>query len=112
MGVSASFRRLLTKTADTKRPPTLVGGKRGAPQTHLTDVRCTPLYPVDPELRERLALESPHTLWQVFVADGADIRAGDVLVYGGEEYPVKAVAPWPWPSSGLSFGAVIVEELA
>lgn len=112
MGVSLSFLRLLTKTASTKRPPAPVAGKRGVPETHLTGVKCTPLYPVDPELRERLALESPHTLWQIFVADGTDIVAGDVLVYGGKDYPVKAVAPWEWPSSGQAFGAVIVEELA
>lgn len=112
MGVSFSFLRLLTKTANTKRPPAVASGKRGTPATNLTGVRCTPLYPVDPELRERLALESPHTLWQVFVPDGTDIQAGDILTYGGKDYPVKAVAAWPWPSTDQAFGVVIVEELA
>jgi len=26
-----------------------------------------------------------------------DVQAGDVLVHGGAEYPIKACEPWPWP---------------
>jgi hypothetical protein len=66
-----AMRRMLTVTASTKRSPAIVGGKRGAPATKLASIQCTPLDPVDPELRQRLALNTPHELLQSFV-DGGD----------------------------------------
>lgn len=66
-----SMRRLLRVTASTKRAPAMSGGKRGAPVTHLTGIRSTPLDPLDPEVAERLALNTPHELLQT-VVDGGD----------------------------------------
>lgn len=67
------IRRLLTVTASTKRQPAINAGKRGAPATLLTGVRCTALdpIPVTPEIRERLDLKTPHELLETFV-DGSD----------------------------------------
>jgi hypothetical protein len=62
---STSFRRMATVTAGTKRT------KKGEPATVLSNLKCTPLDPVDPELRRRLALETPHELLQTFIADSA-----------------------------------------
>lgn len=67
-----SIRRLAVKTASTKRNPTLVGGKRGAPTPQLINIKCTPLDQVDPELRQRMALNTPHELLQTFV-DGGNV---------------------------------------
>lgn len=61
---SASFRRMASVTVGTKRT------KKGEPATVLSNQKCTPLDPVDPELRRRLALETPHELLQTFMADG------------------------------------------
>lgn len=58
------FRRMCTVSASTKRT------RRGEPSVVLSSVRCTPLDPIDAELRKRLALETPNTLLQTFVADG------------------------------------------
>jgi len=63
--------RLLSVTASTKRSPAVSGGKRGAPATHLTRVRCMPLDPVDADLAQRMGLNTPHELLQT-VADGGD----------------------------------------
>jgi len=30
-----------------------------------------------------------------------DVQAGDVLVVGGAEYPIKSCEPWPWPLGKL-----------
>lgn len=27
-----------------------------------------------------------------------DVREGDVLVFGGGEYPIRSCEPWPWPT--------------
>ena len=68
----AGIARLATETASTKRPPAVVAGKRGAPVTLLASIQCTPLDPADPEIRQRLALETPHELLQTFV-NGGDV---------------------------------------
>ncbi len=62
--------RLATVTGSTKRPPAISGGKRGAPVLLLASIQCTPLDPVDPEVRQRLALETPHELLETFVNSG------------------------------------------
>ena len=108
---SAGFARFATVTASTKRPPAIAGGKRGSPATNVESLSCTPLDPVDPELRERLGLETPHELLQTFVEDGVDIKEGDLLVVGGTEYPVRAVADWNWPPDAADFVQLVLEDL-
>ena len=68
-GQSAAFRQLARLDALTKRAPAMAGGKRGAAEIHLAGLKCTPFDPVDPETRQRLALDTPHTLLQTFVCD-------------------------------------------
>lgn len=65
------MRRLLTVVAATKRQPAMSGGKRGAPVTYLTGLRCMPLDPADPDVMQRMALNTPHELLQT-VIDGGD----------------------------------------
>lgn len=88
--------RFLTVAASTKRAPTVSGGKRGAPTTKLASLTVTPLDPVEAELRQRLALNTPHELLQTFCDGDLDIREGDWLVVDGEEYPIRDVEEWAW----------------
>jgi len=67
-----TFKRMTTVTASTKRNPAIVSGKRGAPVTELTGVKCTPLDPISAELSNRLELETPHELLVSF-ADGGNV---------------------------------------
>lgn len=106
---SASFRRLATVTASTRRSPTIVGSKRSGPVINLTGLRCTPIDPLDEELRERLGLQTAHELLQTLVDDAPDVREGDVLVVGSTEYPIRAVADWAWRSS--TYRVLILEGL-
>lgn len=66
---SATFNRWATVRASTKRSPDISSGKRGSPTTNISSLKCTPLTPVDPELRQRMGLETPHTLWQSTASD-------------------------------------------
>lgn len=68
-GTVGSIRHLATMTAATKRSPVISGGKVGAPVTQEAGFSCSPLDPVDPELRQRLGLQTPHELLQTFVPD-------------------------------------------
>lgn len=103
-----SMTRFLTVTASTKRAPAIAGGKRGVAVTQVASLKCTPLDPVDPELRQRLALSTPHELLQVFTS-ATDIREGDVLVVGSEEYPIRSCAEWVW--RGTVYRHLVVEDL-
>lgn len=108
---SLVFSRLATVTASTKRAATLSGGKRGSPEIHLASLACLPLDPVDAEVRQRLALDSPHELVQTFVQGGLDIVEGDLLVVGGTEYPIRAVEDWTWPMDRAAYHRLVLEEL-
>lgn len=106
--MSASFQKLATVTASTKRA-TLSGGKRGTPTQHLTNLKVFPLDPVDPELRQRLELDTPHELLQTFVEGAPDIVEGDVLTAGSEDYPIRSVADWTFGSD--TYLRLILENL-
>jgi hypothetical protein len=73
-GVTIGFKRMATKSVSTKRPPALSSGKRGVAATNLTGLTCTPLDPVAPEVRQRLALNTPHELLETFVSDGSEYK--------------------------------------
>lgn len=106
---SASFRRMASVTATTKRPPAVAGGKRGAPVAHLAALACTPLDPLDPELRERVGTRAPVEALQTLVDDAADVAEGDVLIVAGVEYPVRAVADWAWRAS--TYRVLVLEQV-
>lgn len=108
---SKTFTLLASVAASTKRHAAMSGGKRGAPVTSITSLFCTPLDPLDPETRERLALDSPHRLLQTFAQGGLDIVAGDTLVVGSTEYPIKVVGAWLWRPDDADYVHVVVEEL-
>lgn len=89
-----AVRRMTPVTASTKRAQ-VTQGQRTEPMHYLTLVKCAPLDPVDPETKERMRLDTPHGLLQTFTDDSNyDIRRGDILVVGTNEYPIKDVAVW------------------
>lgn len=66
---SPAFARFATVTASTKRSPAMTAGTRSAPVVHLTEIKVTPLYPVDPERVGATKTETPRILLECF-ADG------------------------------------------
>ena len=106
---SPSFQRMATVTASTKRAAAISAGKRGTPTTKLSSIKCLPLDPVDPELKQRLALDTPHELLQTFVEGNLDIVEGDILTVSGEDYPVRSVADWVW--GGDVYRQLVIELL-
>lgn len=105
----AGFGAAATITASTKRSPSASAGKRGAPTTFIASLSCTPLDPVDPETRQRLAINTPHELLQTFVDAGLDILEGDILVVDGVDYPIRSAAQWAWRNS--EFVHLVIEHL-
>jgi hypothetical protein len=95
-----SFAKLATISATTKRPPAVTSGQRGAPVAYLTDAfACTPLDPVTSEISMDVGLDTPHEVLQTTVDAALDIKEGDVLVVGSDEYWIRATEDWSWRSS-------------
>lgn len=107
----SGFDLMAIVSASTKRPPAISSGKRGAPATNVASLSCTSLDPVDPELRQRLALDTPHELLQTFVDNGVDIAEGDLLVVGSKEYPIRAVGDWYWREHAANYRYLVLEDL-
>ncbi len=102
--------RFLTVTASTKRRPTISSGKVGTATTSIASLLVAPLAPIDSDLRQRLALETPHELLQSVCDGGKDVREGDVLVVAAVEYPIRACEDWgSW--RGRSFKRLVLEDL-
>jgi hypothetical protein len=97
---SASFRRLATATCSIKRLQPVVNGKRGEATPILIGLRCTPLDPVDPEIRETVTLTKPYQARQTFIEGDYEIFETDILVMDGVDYAVRASAPMDWPLGG------------
>lgn len=102
--------RFLTVTAATKRRPAIVGGKVGAMVTSVASLQVAPLAPVDADLQQRLALDTPHELLQSLCDGDEDVAEGDVLVVASVEYPIRACEDWG-PVRGRSFKRLVVEDL-
>jgi hypothetical protein len=65
-----SFQHMANVSAATKRNPTVdANGKRGTATSSLTGLSITPLDPVDLEVVQRLALDSPVRMLETFIAD-------------------------------------------
>jgi len=113
MANTLSFTVLASVTASTKRFASVGAstGLRSAATTSIASLKCTPLDPVDPETKQRLGLDTPHTLLQCYVDAGLDIRAGDILVVDSVEYPIKVCGTWTWRLTGSNFKALVVEDL-
>jgi hypothetical protein len=112
--VTASFTKLATVTATTNRLANLgADGKRAAGGAeYLTGLKCTPLMPLDPELRQRLAIETNFILLQTFVQGDNDIVANkDLLNVGGVSYPIRAVEDWDHRATSQDYQLLVVEQI-
>lgn len=106
--MNLSIKRQTSVIANTKRAKT-ISGVRTPPELYLVGVQCTLPDPVDPELKQRMLLGTPHEVLQVFVMELLDIVEGDVFVMDSVDYPVKKIAKWPTTKGG--FLQLFLEDL-
>lgn len=67
-GVTPAMRRMTRQTVSVKRLSMTAGVSSGYTD-HLSGIRSSRLDPVDGETRERLRIETPHTIKQAFLVD-------------------------------------------
>jgi hypothetical protein len=78
-------------------------GRHGSLVTVHSGLKATPLYPVQPETKERLDLATKYQLLQtaVSVPESGEIRNGDTLTAEGKGYAIRAVEAWPQQGTGF-----------
>lgn len=108
--MSKLWARRLNVTASTKRSPAPVSGKVGAPVTNLASLRVSPLDPATNEVQARFGSGAPEMLLQCF-ANAVDVRAGDRLVVGDKEYPIRGVADWAGMYPASAFKVLVLEDI-
>lgn len=105
-------RSFCTVTASTKRST-----DGDTPATFLASLLITPLWPLSPETRNTMALNSPREAkecYHVPVAGCAlpDVIEGDRLVVGSSEYPVLYAAEWAGiDASDIPCLHIVVQEI-
>lgn len=118
-----AFAHMATLTITTERNPAIAGGKRGPRATHLQNVKVLPLMPATAATLANPVLQGTAVeLWETYCGvhqhtDGAatvtqipDIRQGDVIVSGGEDYLVRYVGNWPAVAAFDAYLHIVVEE--
>lgn len=109
--MSVSFSYLATETASTKRLPDPVGGIISAAVENITSFACFPLDPLTPEIQTLTPLRTPMEHLQTFAQGGLDIKEGDFLVVGGQDYPISAVGDWYWRPDDEVFMYIVVQDI-
>jgi hypothetical protein len=111
MVLGRTFDLLAVVTASTKRRPDPVGGIVGDAVTNIDSLSCTPLDPVDPDLRDMIpGLSGKGELRQTLIEGGLDIKEGDILVVGSASYSIRAVGDWYWRPDESDFVHLFLEE--
>lgn len=92
--LTPSLQRELKYTATVKsHPPT---GVRGGPTVSF-EIPLTAIDSAAPYVAERGVVESPYKLLQAYTYTNQQITTGMFLQFGGKEYSIKGVAPFPEP---------------
>jgi hypothetical protein len=107
--MNSGMSMIMHNTLTTKRPPTVVSGRRGDPVDYLSAVPCTSLLPVSPEVAARYPNRRPTELLQCFVPGTYDVVEGDTVVFGGKQYPVRDAAEWSLRRTSITH--LILEDI-
>ena len=92
----ASFDRMATVTASTKRSAGIASGLEAGYVENIASLKCFPLDPLDPNMSSGVKGLGWHETLQTFTEGDLDIVEGDLLVVATVEYPIRAVAEWTW----------------
>ena len=99
--------RMLSQTGATKRD--VLASGEFTPTVNLAKIKISEFYPLDADTQLREKLQSPHELIQVFV-EPLDVQEGDLLTFGGTDYPVRSSADWSHAGS-VYMKRLILEDL-
>jgi hypothetical protein len=111
MPIGKSFGKMASVSASTKRRPSASGGIIGDPVENLSSLSCTPLDPIDAELRDAIpGLAGKSELLQCMVRNDLDIQEGDLLVVSSTEYVIRAVEDLYWSPDGNDSMLLVLEE--
>jgi len=105
----ASFDKMATITASTKRSGGIVDGKETAYTENIASLKCLPLDPVSPDMILGIEGLGWRETLQTTTEGDLDIIEGDLLIVDSDEYPIRAVAEWSW--CGSEFKTIYIEDI-
>lgn len=105
---SATTARFMRARCDILRVPAPVAGKAQDAAAHLSEVRCTPMIPLNNEIAVRAGIESPATTRVVYVDADLDVKGGDVLVMDGKHYPIRYAGRYDMAQHAMAVTEVVV----
>ena len=109
--MSSSFAKMARLAASTKRSGAPDADKHEtAFAVSIAALKCIPLSTVEPELAQGLDFGPWYELLKTTVQGGLDIKEGDLLVVGAEEYPIRSVASYYWPPDGTERMVLILQD--
>ena len=112
---TASFDRLASVTANTKRQGRVVNGLSGGMETKISSLKCLPLDPLTPETAQVIyktaELETWVGLYQTMARGSLDIDNGDQFIVGSVIYKVRAAVDWYWSPTVDNTTLIILEKL-
>lgn len=111
--ISNSMQRMMSYTVSTKRRPAVASsGKQLAPVAYLSSLKITPIDPLNTDelhnIIVRYKIESPERLYACFSETTADVRIGDILVWGTREFTLRGCGIWNDGNENLY--EIILEE--
>lgn len=106
--MTASFARLATATASTKRNPAAAGGKVGVPVAKLASINIVPPMPVSSEIAAYYRLQSPREAFVSYTEGTPDLLEGDILTTGAVDYRVVAAGLWP---ANQSYTEIVIQQV-
>lgn len=112
---SPSMTRMMCRTVDVKRRPTVSDdGKQAAPTVVIEDLAITPIDPLDVDefhnIVDRYGIKNPVKLRGCYTMITTEIRTGDIFVDGDKEYTVKGLGPW-WGDPETFYEIVLQEHV-
>jgi len=108
---TASFDRLASVTASTKRQGPVVTGLAGGMETKISSLKCMPIDPVTPELAQTAGIEAWVGLFQTMTRGSLDIDNGDQFIVDSVTYKVRAAVDWYWSPTVDNTTLIVLEKL-
>lgn len=110
---SGSFARIATVTATTQRAGGVdAGGLSGDMADVEVGFKCTPLFPLTPEVAQMAGLGEFAELLVTFADGDLNILEGkDTFIAGGKTYKVRAVGQWFWQPTSANRLMIILKEV-
>lgn len=102
--MSTAFSVMAIVSCNILKPPSMAQGKRGDPESFLTNISCTPIDPVANDFKLEPPLDVPTKLFTTTLETSSVLKNGYILQQGSDSYVIHNV-------NRITFGGVVSQAL-